>query len=88
MSKPEEVAGTVRRARGDFSLGAVNTTLDVRGGAPVLTLTGGSKCTGDSEGARAATVMRFMCDRGFGGATGEGAGKGMPRCSQVILGKR
>lgn len=82
VPKPDEVGGTVRRAHGDFSLGSVNTTVDVRAGAPVLTYTGGSECTGDAKGARGATVVRFVCDRGFGGATGDGAGKGM---SPIIL---
>lgn len=77
VPKSEEVGGAVRRAHGDFSLGTANTTLDVRAGSPVLTLTGGSECTGDAKGMHGSTVVRFICDSGFGGATGEGAGKGV-----------
>jgi hypothetical protein len=73
---PSEIAGTVRRAHGDFALGVVNSTIDVRAGAPVITYTGGSACPKDDK-AQAATVVRFVCDRGFtSGGPMEGSGKG------------
>ncbi|KAI0639853.1 hypothetical protein C8Q77DRAFT_1152794 [Trametes polyzona] len=39
VDKPEDVAGFTHRAHGDFSLGDVNTTVFVRDGHPVITLT-------------------------------------------------
>ncbi|KAI8981215.1 hypothetical protein BD414DRAFT_419943 [Trametes punicea] len=69
VDKPEDVAAFTRRAHGDFSLGDVNTTIVVRDGSPVITMTEGTRCfsEGDQTGS---TVVRFICD--------SSAGRGMP----------
>ncbi|KAI9057072.1 hypothetical protein FKP32DRAFT_1584706 [Trametes sanguinea] len=68
VDKPEDVAAFTRRAHGDFSLGDVNTTVLVRDGSPVITLTDGTRCS--DEGSQVgSTVIRFICDSSAG--TGE-----------------
>lgn len=52
----------MREDRKDFSIGRVNTTLQMRDGHPLLLLTGGSKCPGGGD-LRASTAIRFICDR-------------------------
>lgn len=52
----------MREDRSDFSIGRVNTTLQIRDGHPLLLLTGGSKCPGGGD-LRASTAIRFICDR-------------------------
>ncbi|KAG6813701.1 hypothetical protein H0H92_008108 [Tricholoma furcatifolium] len=58
------IAGFVRRDHGDFSIGAVNTTLSVYDNNLRLTLSGGSQCklkSGNTE-IRASTIVDFVCD--------------------------
>ncbi|KAI0778635.1 hypothetical protein BD413DRAFT_465905 [Trametes elegans] len=69
VDKPEDVAGFTRHARGDFSLGDVNTTVIVRDGHPVITLTDGTRCPNAGE-QTGSSVIRFICD-GY-------AGRGQP----------
>ncbi|KAG6841132.1 hypothetical protein C0991_001522 [Blastosporella zonata] len=67
-----KIGGFVRRAHGDFSIGAVNTTLSMYDSNPRMTLTGGSRCTlksGQTE-LRASTIVDFVCDKTVFG-TGE-----------------
>ncbi|OBZ68375.1 hypothetical protein A0H81_11620 [Grifola frondosa] len=61
VDKPGDVAGFTRRARGDFSIGDANTTLVVRDGNPVLTMTEGSNCPNAGD-MKASTAIRFICD--------------------------
>ncbi|OSD06124.1 hypothetical protein PYCCODRAFT_1442922 [Trametes coccinea BRFM310] len=68
VDKPEDVAAFTRRAHGDFSLGDVNTTVVVRDGNPVITLTDGTRCSDEGSPA-GSTVIRFICDSSAG--TGE-----------------
>ncbi|CAL1694206.1 unnamed protein product [Somion occarium] len=67
VDKPEEIAAVTRRQHGDFSIGAVNTTLTVIGGHPMLLLTGGNLCL-DGSDLRASTAVRFICDTAVFGA--------------------
>ncbi|KAG6845559.1 hypothetical protein H0H87_007237, partial [Tephrocybe sp. NHM501043] len=67
-----KIAGFVRRGHGDFSIGAVNTTLSMYDSNPRITLTGGSPCklkSGDTE-LRGSTIIDFVCDTSVFG-TGE-----------------
>jgi len=57
----DDVGGFTRKDRGDFSIGKVNTTLDVRDGHPLLIMKDGSKCIGGGD-LRASTAIRFICD--------------------------
>ncbi|KAG6873074.1 hypothetical protein C0995_003382 [Termitomyces sp. Mi166 len=64
------VAGFVRRDHGDFSIGAINTTLSMYGSNVRMMLTGGSWCTFKSgaSGLRASTIVDFVCDTSVFGA--------------------
>ncbi|RDB15728.1 hypothetical protein Hypma_003964 [Hypsizygus marmoreus] len=59
-----EIGGFVRRDHGDFSIGALNTTLSVEESRPRITLTDGSLCKSKSgeNHIRASTVVEFVCD--------------------------
>ncbi|KAI0673582.1 hypothetical protein C8Q78DRAFT_1067877 [Trametes maxima] len=70
VDKPEDIAGFTRRGHGDCSLGDVNTTVFVRDGHPVITLTDGTRCS-DKSDQTGSTVIRFICD--------SYAGKGQPK---------
>ncbi|KAH9858250.1 hypothetical protein C2E23DRAFT_718615 [Lenzites betulinus] len=61
VDKPEDVAGFTRHPRGDFSLGDVNTTVLVREGNPLITMTDGTRCIDGGE-RTGSTVIRFICD--------------------------
>ncbi|KAI0334494.1 hypothetical protein GY45DRAFT_1242855 [Cubamyces sp. BRFM 1775] len=65
VDRPEDVAGFARRERGDFSLGDVNTTVFVRNGNPVITMTDGTRCSDKGE-QTGSTVIRFICDASAG----------------------
>ncbi|KAF9780919.1 mannose-6-phosphate receptor binding domain-containing protein [Thelephora terrestris] len=56
-----EVGGFTRKDRGDFSIGKVNTTLDVRDGHPLLIMKDGSKFIAGGD-LKASTAIRFICD--------------------------
>ncbi|KAF5385162.1 hypothetical protein D9615_000918 [Tricholomella constricta] len=59
-----EIGGFVRRDHGDFSIGALNTTLSFQDSNPRITLMNGSRCkskSGDNQ-IRASTVIEFVCD--------------------------
>ncbi|KII93099.1 hypothetical protein PLICRDRAFT_49174 [Plicaturopsis crispa FD-325 SS-3] len=61
LPHPETVAGYIRRDHGDFSIGVSNTTLDLKNGRPVITLSNGSQCA-NTDGVHASTVIEFVCD--------------------------
>ncbi|KAF7436036.1 hypothetical protein PC9H_002862 [Pleurotus ostreatus] len=58
---PSEVAGFIRKDHGDFSIGKVNTTLTVKDSNLLLTYHGGSVCK-STDGLRATTTIKFICD--------------------------
>ncbi|KAH0837758.1 Utp14 protein-domain-containing protein [Lanmaoa asiatica] len=56
-----DIAGLVRRDRGDFAIGLVNTTLEMKDGGLMLRQSQGSLCTGmDNE--RGSSTILFICD--------------------------
>jgi len=56
-----DIAGVVRRDHGDFAIGLVNTTLEVKDGGVLLRQSEGSKC--DSvENERGSSTILFICD--------------------------
>ncbi|KAI0050592.1 mannose 6-phosphate receptor domain-containing protein, partial [Auriscalpium vulgare] len=61
VEHPENVAGVTRKARGDFSIGELNTTVVIRDKHPLIVLTEGSMCP-HAEHIRAMTAIRFICD--------------------------
>ncbi|KZV71029.1 mannose 6-phosphate receptor domain-containing protein [Peniophora sp. CONT] len=64
---PDTVGAVTRRERGDFSIGAFNTTVEVLHGHPLITMMGGSPCS-KGEGMSAMTAVRFICDTSVFGA--------------------
>ncbi|KAF9458038.1 mannose-6-phosphate receptor binding domain-containing protein [Collybia nuda] len=62
--KASEIGGFVRRDRNDFAIGALNTTLEVQGKNPRITMSEGSVCKYKSSDTsiRASTVIEFICD--------------------------
>jgi len=62
LDDPDRIGGFLREERGDFSIGQVNTTVEIRDGHPLLILTGGSTCFGGVD-IKASTAIRFICDR-------------------------
>lgn len=61
MINPDTVGAVTRRERGDFSIGAFNTTVEVLHGHPLITMMDGSPCS-KGEGMSAMTAVRFICD--------------------------
>ncbi|KAI0783341.1 hypothetical protein C8Q75DRAFT_702697, partial [Abortiporus biennis] len=61
VDKPEAIAGFSRRDHGDFSIGAVNTTLTVVDDCPVMSLINGSPCPNGGD-LRGSSFIRFICD--------------------------
>lgn len=69
-----DIGGFVRRDHGDFSIGALNTTVTVQDSRPRITMANGSRCRskmGNNQ-LRASTVIEFICDSSV-------SGNGMPR---------
>jgi cation-dependent mannose-6-phosphate receptor len=66
---PQDIGASVQRknSHGDFSLGYVNTTLQVKDGMPVLVYEKGTHCP-DSENMRGSAIIRFICDKDVYGA--------------------
>ncbi|KAF8435782.1 mannose-6-phosphate receptor binding domain-containing protein [Boletus edulis BED1] len=56
-----DIAGLVRRDHGDFAIGLVNTTLEVKDGGLMLRQSQGSPCTG-VEDERGSSTILFICD--------------------------
>ncbi|KAG9309117.1 mannose-6-phosphate receptor binding domain-containing protein [Chiua virens] len=56
-----DVAGLVRRDHGDFAIGLVNTTLEVKGGGLLLRQSQGSSCPGMDDERGSSTIL-FICD--------------------------
>jgi hypothetical protein len=59
--KEENVAAVVRRDHADFSMGYLNTTLQIRDDSPMLIYEDGSKCP-KTDSMRGSTIIRFVCD--------------------------
>ncbi|KAF9237058.1 mannose-6-phosphate receptor binding domain-containing protein [Melanogaster broomeanus] len=63
--KDGDIAGLVRRDHGDFAIGLVNATLEMKAGDLLLRQSNGSPCTGtgtDDVPVRGSSVIRFLCD--------------------------
>ncbi|KIJ66586.1 hypothetical protein HYDPIDRAFT_109650 [Hydnomerulius pinastri MD-312] len=56
-----DLAGLVRRDHGDFAIGIVNTSLEMREGGLMLRQSNGSPCTGMDD-IRGSSSIRFICD--------------------------
>lgn len=67
VPNPADVAGFIRRPRGDFSIGTANSTLTLREGRPSLELIDGSPCSRDDT-MSAYTTIEFVCDTSIFGA--------------------
>jgi hypothetical protein len=80
VDHPEDIAGRVRRAHGDFSLGYKNTSFAVRDGMPVLVYQDGTNCP-KTDYMQGSAVIRFTCDKDVSGA-GAGTGCACMRLSE------
>ncbi|KAH7886382.1 mannose-6-phosphate receptor binding domain-containing protein, partial [Phlebopus sp. FC_14] len=56
-----DIAGLIRRDHGDFAIGIVNTTLEMKQGGLILRQSNGSPCTG-MDNKRGSSTIRFICD--------------------------
>ncbi|KAF9225147.1 mannose 6-phosphate receptor domain-containing protein [Gyrodon lividus] len=56
-----DIAGLVRRDHGDFAIGIVNTTLEMREGGLMIRQSNGSPCDGMDD-VRGSSTIRFICD--------------------------
>ncbi|KAG8791302.1 hypothetical protein FRC12_009627 [Ceratobasidium sp. 428] len=62
VDKQDQVGGFVRAAHGDFSIGAYNTTVQIKQKHPLLIYENGSTCP-SATSLKASTVIRFICDQ-------------------------
>ncbi|KAG8712176.1 hypothetical protein FRC08_014936 [Ceratobasidium sp. 394] len=62
VDKQDQVGGFVRAGHGDFSIGAYNTTVQVKQKHPLLIYENGSTCP-TATGLKASTAIRFICDQ-------------------------
>ncbi|QRV94644.1 autophagy-related protein 27 [Ceratobasidium sp. AG-Ba] len=61
VEKEDQIGGFVRAAHGDFSIGAYNTTVQIKHKHPLLIYENGSTCK-SATNLKASSIIRFICD--------------------------
>ncbi|KAF8515797.1 mannose-6-phosphate receptor binding domain-containing protein [Hysterangium stoloniferum] len=62
MANPATVEAFYRGPHSDISIGNVNTTIVIKDSHPLLLLSGGTPCGGESSALKASSAIRFICD--------------------------